>query len=141
MILGADPGFYQQTTTQVAIITTIGLVIVALIGVITAKVTAGARTEIRANREDASKSAKIAKDYADALEAKNALIESLEQRVKYLENQDTRKTGQIKELERREDEHLEQQRAAAALERNYAREIDDLRVLVDELKRKNPRPP
>lgn len=141
MILGADSSFYQQTTTQVAIITTIGLIIVALIGVITAKVTSGARVEIKANREDASKSAKVAKDYAEALEAKNALIESLEQRVKYLETQDARKSAQIKELERREDEHLEQQRAGAALERNYAREIDDLRILVDELKRKNPRSP
>lgn len=135
MILGESQAFYQQTTTQVAIITTIGLIIVAIIGVYTAKLTAGARAEMKSSASEASKSADIAKDYALALEAKKALIDSMEVRIRYLEEQYNRQMTRIDELERREDECLEQQRAAAALERSYTREIEDLRFIVDELKK------
>lgn len=128
--------FYQDTTTQVAIITTIGLVIVALIGIFTAKVTSGARKEIQVKSFEASKSADVAKDFALALEAKKVLIDSLEDRVRFLEDQTYRQAKRIEELERREDEYTEQRRAAASLERSYAREVDDLRALVEEQKRK-----
>lgn len=91
----------SDTTLQVAIITTVGLVVVALIGVITAKVTTGARRESQSNADSASKSAAIAKDYAAALEAKNALIESLEARLVFVEDQNAHLLDRLDKLERR----------------------------------------
>lgn len=130
MILGAGSApFYHDTTTQVAIITTIGLIITALIGVFTARITSGARHE-------ATESADIAKDYASALRAKAALIDSLEERVQYLETHVDDCKKKVDEMERREDEYREQQRIASGLERNYSRELDDLRSLVEELRDK-----
>lgn len=132
MLFAASPG---DTTIQVTAITTVGLIVVAVIGTFTAKITSASRKEAADNAEDASKSAAIAKDYAAALGAKDTLIVSLEARLKYLEEQNERLILRIREVERMAEEHYEQQRAAALLERDYSREISDLRAELNEIKR------
>lgn len=117
-----------DTAVQVSIITTIGLVIVALIGVLTAKITSGARKEAQTNAIAAADSAKIVLDFVAALEAKDALIASLEGRIKYLEDHNERCEQRIEDLEARIDEHAEQQRASAVIEREYYRELEELRA-------------
>lgn len=118
----------QDTTVQVTLITTIGLIVIGLIGVWTAKVTSGARKEAKVSSTEASQAADIAKDYAAALGAKNALIASLEDRLKFLEDQNTDLIGRVEECERRDDEHDEQKRAASLLERGYDTELAELRA-------------
>lgn len=75
----------QNATVQAAIVTSIGLIIVALIGVFTARAAAGSKKDAKQSSESASISAQTAKDYADALKAKDAFIGSLEDRLKYIE--------------------------------------------------------
>lgn len=125
----------SDTTIQVTFITTGGLVAVGLIGVWTAKITSGARKEAKDNAVSASNSAEIARDYAAAAGAKDALIGALEGRLLFLETQNKELLERVEELERRDEEHNEQQRAAALLERDYAREIDDLRTQLAKLGR------
>lgn len=114
------------TTIAVTVITTAGLVIVALIGVFTAKITSGARRDARANAEDASKSAEIARDFAAALGAKDALIKSIEDRLLFTEERERQCQLRLDELERRADEYDEQRRAASLIERSQRQEIEDL---------------
>lgn len=130
MLLGAS-----DTTVSVTLITTAGLIAVGLIGVWTAKITSGARKEAKDNAVSASNSAEIARDYAAAAGAKDALIGALEGRLHFLEEQNKELLERVEELERREEEANEQQRAAALLERDYAREIDDLTAKVAQLRR------
>lgn len=132
MVLG-ETGVHD-TTVLVAIITAVGLIAVALIGVWQIKVTSQAKKDTRINADAASKSAEIAADYAAALEAKKALISSLESRLEFLESQNQRLIERLDEVERRNEEYDEQQRAASLLERNYAKEIDELRAELDKLK-------
>lgn len=75
----------QNTTIQTAIITSVGLIIVALIGVFTARATANSKKEAKQSSESASVSAQMAADYAEALKAKDAFINSLEERLAYIE--------------------------------------------------------
>lgn len=119
-----------DTTIQVTVITTLGLIIVAIIGTFTAKITSNSRREAANNAEEASKSAAIAKDFAAALGAKDALIESLEARLEFLEEQNKRLIARIQDVERMAEEHYEQQRASALLEREYSQEIAQLRAEV-----------
>lgn len=125
----------SDTTVSVTLITTAGLIAVGLIGVWTAKITSGARKEAKDNAVSASNSAEIARDYAAAAGAKDALIGALEGRLLFLETQNKELLERVEELERRDEENDEQRRAAALLERDYAREIDDLRSQLAELRR------
>lgn len=125
----------SDTTVTVTVISTVGVILVGLIGVWTAKITSGARKEAKDNAVSASNSAEIARDYAAAAGAKDALIGALEKRVLDLEDRDKKCSERLDELERRDEEHNEQQRAAALLERNYAGEIDDLRTQIAKLRR------
>lgn len=125
----------SDTTIQVTLITTLGLIAVGLIGVWTAKITSGARKEAKDNAVSASNSAEVARDYAAAAGAKDALIEALENRIKFLEDQNANLAERVVECERRDEEHDEQQRAAALLERNYAGEIDSLAAQIAQLRR------
>lgn len=124
----------HDTTIIVTIITTVGLIAVAIIGQRQVKATNGAKNEARENAEAASKSATVAKEYAAVIGAKDAHIASLESRLKFVEDQNKRLIVRLDEIERRDEEHHEQQRAASLLERDYAREIDDLRDRLHDLK-------
>lgn len=125
----------SDTTVTVSLITVVGTIVIGLIGVWTTKITSGARKEAKDNAVSASNSAEIARDYAAAAGAKDALIGALESRLQFLEGQNRELLDRVEELERRDEEHNEQQRAAALLERDYAREIDDLTTQVRELRR------
>lgn len=81
----------NDTSIQAAIITTIGVIAVSLIGVLTAKITSNARKE-------ATHSADVVKDYVAALEAKDALVNALEQRVSFLEAQNKGMEERIADL-------------------------------------------
>lgn len=121
-----------DTTVQVSVITSIGLVVVSLVGVLTAKVTSGARKDAQTNAIAASKSADIARDYVAALDAKDALVKSLEGRIQFLEERNEACDRRIAELEIRLAENEEQQRAAAIIEREQHRELEDLRARVSQ---------
>lgn len=123
----------HDTTVQVAAITTIGLIVVAVIGVYTAKITAGARKEAIDNASAAAISAEVARDYVAALEAKDALNSSLEERLNFVERENDLLRKRVTELERREDEHAEQRRAAGLIERSYSNEIAELRAAIGKL--------
>lgn len=124
----------SETTVQVTLISTLGLIVVAIIGVITAKITTGARRESQVNAAHAEKSAEVARDYAAALEAKDTLIESLEHRLEYMERQNEISLKRIEELERRAEENDESRRAAALIERAQHNEISSLRAEIRSLK-------
>lgn len=124
----------HDTSVTVAIITTVGLIVVAAIGVWQVTVTNRAKTaatsakeEAKDNAVEAATSAQMAKDYAAAMGVKDALVASLESRVNFLEEQNQKLIERLDEFERRDEEHHEQQRAAALIERDYANEIDQLR--------------
>lgn len=121
MLLASD------TTVQVTLITTVGLIVVAVIGVWQVKVTSS-------HKRDAETSAGVAADYAAALGAKDALLTAYEARLKFLEEQNRNLIERVDDLERRDEEHYEQQRASAILEREYAREIAELKAAIEELK-------
>lgn len=132
----------HDTSVQVSIVTAIGLIVVAVIGVWQVKLTSGAKKEAsnardkaKSNALDAAGSAQIAKDYAAALEAKNAHIASLEERINFLEEQNNILTSRIQEIERRSEEHYEQQRAASLLEREYVTELSALRAELNRLRK------
>lgn len=130
-----------DTTVLTALISAVGLIIVSIIGVWTAKVTYGAKKEAnvakeeaRSSSEDALSAAQMARDYAEALGAKDALITSLKTRVEFLEAENDRFLKRLDDFESKEVEHRAQQQAAALIERNYAEEIDQLREEIDALK-------
>lgn len=121
-----------NTSVQVTAITTAGLIVVAIISIFTAKITSGARKDSKNNAEKASKSAEIVNDYAAALNAKDALIDSIQARLGFVEEHDKNCIMRLEDLERKLEENDEQQRASSLLERDCRREISDLR---DELRR------
>lgn len=125
----------NDTTLYVAIITTMGLIVVAGIGVVTARITSGARKDVQIKADEASKSAEVAKDFAAALGAKDALILSLDKRLQFVEEHDEKCTKRVEDLEARFDEGEEQRRAASAIERDQRDEIDQLRKEIDALNR------
>lgn len=114
----------HDTTIQVAIITTLGLVIVAIIGRSTQKSTSKAKSEAQNNAEEASKSAEVAKDYAAAVAGKDALLQSMNERLKFVEQHDENCTKRLEELERRSIEDEEAKRSASLLEREF-RELQE----------------
>lgn len=118
----------SDTTVQVSLITTLGLIVVALISVATAKITSGARRESQNNAANAEKSAEIAKDYAAALVAKDTLIQSLEDRLAFMEHQNELLSKRLEDLERRAEENDEARRTAALIERANHDEISSLRA-------------
>lgn len=131
----------SDTTVQVTLISTAGLIIVAVIGVWQIKVTNKAKTaansakdEAKTNAEEAVLAAQMAKDYAAAMGVKDALVASLQDRVEYLEEQNTKLIARLDEFERRDYEHHEQQRAAALIERSNSEEIGQLRRELHELR-------
>lgn len=75
----------QTTTLSAAIVTSLGLIAVALIGFVTARVTTGARKGAKRSSELAAASAQIAKDYAEAIKAKDTFIASLKERLLFIE--------------------------------------------------------
>lgn len=115
-----------DTSVQVTVITTLGVVVVALIGVFTARITTGAKRDALSNAESASTSAAIAKDYAAALGAKDALIASLLDRVEFLEKRDEECTKRVEDLEIRVSEGEEQRRSASILEHEHFQEVTKL---------------
>lgn len=69
-----------STTTGAALITAIGVIVVAVIGLFTAKFSSDARKK----SEEASSDVK---GYLEALKAKDEFIDSLERRIKSLEEE------------------------------------------------------
>lgn len=133
----------NDTTIQVTLISTAGLILVALIGVLQIRVTNKAKTaattakdEAKTNAEEAVVAAQMAKDYAAAMGVKDELVASLKGRVEYCEEQNRRLIARLDEFERRDEEHHEQQRAAALIERSNAEEISQLRRELDALSRR-----
>lgn len=126
----------SDTTISVTVITTIGLIVVALIGWVTAKTTSNAKKDAQINAEEASRSAQMARDYAAALGAKDALISSIEARLIFVEEHDDACTKRLEELEVRVEEGEEQRRAASVIERSQSAEIDELREEIERLKKK-----
>lgn len=124
----------NDPTVLVTVITTIGIIAVAVIGTYTARITSGARKEALDSANSASRSADLAKDYAAALGAKDALIESLHTRLEYIEEVEKRCGERLEELEKREEEHEEQRRASHIIERDQSRRIDELQAQLDSLK-------
>lgn len=132
MIL-ADSGAHD-TSVMVTVISTVGLIVIAIIGVWQVKVTNKAKTdantakkEAQSNAADAATAAQMAKDYAAAMGVKDALVASLESRVAYLEEQNQKLIERLDEFERRDEEHHAQQQAAYLIEHRYSEEIDELR--------------
>lgn len=123
-----------DTSVQVTIITTVGVVVVALIGVFTARITTGAKRDALSNAESASTSAAIAKDYAGALGAKDALIASLLDRVEFLEKRDEECTKRVEDLEIRVSEGEEQRRSASILEHQHFEEVTKLQAEIIKLR-------
>lgn len=124
----------NDTTIQVTLISTVGLILVAIIGVWQIKATNEAKTiatsaknEAKTNAEEAVIAAQMAKDYAAAMSVKDSLVASLQGRVEYLEEQNIRLMERLDECERRDEEHHEQQRAASLIERTNFEEINRLR--------------
>lgn len=131
----------SDTTVQVTVITTVGLIIVAVIGVWQVKVTtnakkdaSSAKDEAKTNAAEAIVAAQMAKDYAAAMGIKDATIAALEKRVQILEAQNEKLESRLDEMERRDEEHHEQQRAAGLIERNNADEIKTLREQLRQLR-------
>lgn len=124
----------SDTTVQVTIITTLGLIIVAVIGVWQVKVTTNAKKEAGTAKDEAKNNAaealvaaQMAKDYAAAMGIKDATIAALEKRVEICESENARLSARLDDFERRDEEHREAQRAAALIERSNASEIEGLR--------------
>lgn len=82
---GASVQSIPNSTLQAAVVTSVGLVVVALIGIVTARVTTGAKRGAKKSSESAAASAKIAKEYAEALKSKDAFIDSLKERLEFVE--------------------------------------------------------
>lgn len=94
----------HDTTSQAALITAFGVIVVAMIGFFSAKVSSGARDTAKESSKEASQSATLAKGYVEALKAKDELIYTLENRVKVLEAERILMTRRIDHLEGRKDE-------------------------------------
>lgn len=107
---------------------------VALIGVFTAKITSGARKDAKTNADQASRSAAIAGDYAAALGAKDALLESVNARLKFVEEHDENCTSRVEELERRLSESDANRREISDVERRYYEEVSKLRAELRQVK-------
>lgn len=125
----------MDTTVQVALITTLGLIIAAIIGVRTAKITYGARDEAKTKAQEASKSAKAAQDYAEALEERKAAAELLEARLERVEQHHRDCTDRLEEMKRRLDESDQTRQLSGIIEHDQHEEIKKLQAEVETLKR------
>lgn len=126
----------SDTSVQVTMITTIGLVLIAVIGGGFTWLTSRSKKEAKTSSEEASNSAQLAKDYAAAVGGKDALIGTMDQRLKFVEAEKENCTKRLDEVERRLEEDAEAKRAAALLERQRVTEIEELREEIRLLKSK-----